>query len=228
MKQNNEEKQEAQDTALNEAFQKEFDAIARKNTKDRTRIGAFLETINWANVGNHVYDVVTACISVADITTDVLVISNFYQKKQLTFFWIALSVVIIAQLSYAVAFYMSYIDDDPKCNKKWSILQRCAWFMVGVLFSPIMSFIFYFTSDETMYLGKIFKNKLRLYVPKAKNINNEFRHDWVKEEDKNKTERSKISEWIEVKMRKHLGFIMEAAIELSQMFICSKKVVYVK
>ena len=66
-------------------------------------------TLNLAKIGNICYDILTACISIADVTTDILVISNFYRKEQFTFFWVALSVVIFAQIAYAVAFVRIYV-----------------------------------------------------------------------------------------------------------------------
>ena len=180
-----------------------------------------LSSVDCTNIGNGLYDILTACISIADVTTDILVISNFYHKEQFTFFWIALSVVIFAQLVYAAAFVLQYANyyDHKKMDGYFNRYEMFGWFLVGLLLSPIMSFIFYWTSDPDMCLAKIFEKKFALYIKKKTSDEDKFRYSWVKEEDKKKTEKSPITEWIETKLRKHLGFILEAGIEFSNVVL---------
>ena len=201
---------------LNRAFEKEFASNAKKQIANNSCLRG-IESIDCTSIGNRLYDIMTACISIADVTTDVLVISNFYRKEQFTFFWIALSVVIFAQIGYATAFVVKYADyyDSKKKSSHFSRCELFGWFLVGLIFSPIMSFIFYWTSDPDMCLAQIFKHRFGLYIEKKKSERYSYRYNWVKEEDKKKTEKSQIKEWIEAKMRKHFGFILEAAIELS-------------
>ena len=126
-----------------------------------------------------------------------------------------MSVVIFAQIGYAVAFVVKFADyyDSKKKSGHFSRCELFGWFCVGLLFSPIMSFIFYWTSDPDMCLAQIFKHRFKLYIEDKKSDRYVYRYSWVKEEDKKKTEKSQIKEWIEAKMRKHFGFILEAGID---------------
>ena len=199
--------------SLERTFEKEF----AENAKKQSANNKCLSCIDWTGIGNVLYDIMTACISIADVTTDILVISNFYRKEQFTFFWIALSVVICAQIGYSIAFVVQYVDyyDYKKGGRHFSHKQAFGWFLIGLLFSPVMSFIFYWTSDPDMCLAQIFKHRFSLYIQEKRSDQYTYRYDWVKEEDKKKTEKSQIKEWIEIKLRKHIGFILEAGIELS-------------
>ena len=176
-------------------------------------------TLNLTKIGNTFYDILTACISIADVTTDILVISNFYRKEQFTFFWIALSVVIFAQIAYAGAFVHTYVDywDTKLKRKHFTPCETIGWFCVALLFSPIMSFIFYWTSDSDMYLAQIFRNNfgLKILLKSEDRRSYKAQIERLKLKDRDNPEKSQIKEWVEQKLRKHLGFIMEAAIELS-------------
>eukprot|EP01083_Nonionella_stella_P053229 140877_1 len=55
---------------------------------------------NCCNIG---YDVLTICISIADVTTDIIVLIDFYNKDRMTFFAISLIILILAQCAYAIA-----------------------------------------------------------------------------------------------------------------------------
>ena len=116
--------------------------------------------VDWRYIGNTAYDSINIFITVADIITDTLVIYNFYTNQQMTFFWIGLTIVIIAQICYAVAFVIQYVEE-----KKRHPLRTLLWFIVGLIFSPFMSFIFFLTSDQNRWLSKIFEKQNGLRVP---------------------------------------------------------------
>ena len=54
--------------------------------------------------GNQIYGYFAIFISLLDLTTDILVLIEFYAAERTTFFVISLSILIIAQISYVVAF----------------------------------------------------------------------------------------------------------------------------
>ena len=197
-------------TNLEKAFQNEFNKAIELHHK-ASKIELCTQwcqdkiNVNISSIGNIAYDILTATISIADITTDIWVIVNFYIKKRLTFFWIALIVLIIAQISYAIAFVIKFVD-----TRKYAWTAMLQWFFFGLLFSPFMSFIFYFTSDPELPLAKIFKHYLDLEIADK---DKEWHESWATKEDISKNKSSNITEWIEKKFRKHLGFIMEAVIE---------------
>ena len=89
---------------------------------------------------NILYDVVTACISVADVTTDVWVAYRFYISGKMTFFWISTIVMILAQIAYTIAFILRF-GSSSLGMKKTAFIFFCA-----LPLAPVMSFIFYWAS----------------------------------------------------------------------------------
>ena len=153
---------------------------------------------------NYLYDVLTLCISVADVATDIFVIYEFYVDKRDTFFIIAIIVMIIAQLAYCVAFIIKFTNSEHTWKNIMCI------FICILPFSPIISFIFFITSLERNCLSSLFK-KLGLNDGKLR-----FNSD-----------SPPILVWIEKKMQKHMGFILEATIEaLPQSIIQTIAIVY--
>ena len=53
---------------------------------------------------NLIYDILTILISIADVTTDIIVLIGFYNSDRMTFFTISLIILILAQCSYSMAF----------------------------------------------------------------------------------------------------------------------------
>ena len=93
---------------------------------------------------NYSYDVLTILISIADVTTDIWVIYNYKQQNKVTFFIISLTIMILTQLSYSIAFALRFLDDQ------WTPMSKKL--LVYVLFtlplSPFMPFIFFGSQDE--------------------------------------------------------------------------------
>ena len=98
------------------------------------------------------YDIVTACISVADVTTDVWVCYRYWVTDKMAFFWISTVVMILAQLAYCVAFVLRYTQSSSISLKK----QICVFFVMLPL-APVMSFIFYWASRKNNCISKILK-----------------------------------------------------------------------
>ena len=150
------------------------------------------------------YDLLTLIISIADVTTDVWVIYNFYVNKQITFFTISLIVLILAQVAYCFAFMLVF----SKSDHNWQ--QMIIIFACILPLSPIVSFIFFFTAFEGNYVSKFF-GQIGL-------------HDGTSHIDENS---APIIVWIEKKARKHVGFILESIIEaLPQSIIQLIAIVY--
>ena len=102
------------------------------------------------------YDIVTILISIADISTDIIVLISFYIEGRTTFFVISLIILIMAQLCYAAAFIWRYeIYDDP------NVLLILLIFCCLLPFGWIVSFIFYFTDDKDSFCSKQFKKHKR-------------------------------------------------------------------
>ena len=166
-----------------------------------------------SSILTHSYDLLTILISIADVTTDVWVIYKFYNDKREAFFIIALIVMIVAQLSYAVAFVIRF-------RPQWSTwrhhpqLRAFAMFCTILPLTPIMSFIFYWCelNDKNWFiklLNKIFYIEDEIYL------------------DANDPNQPKILIWIKTKARKHMGFILEAMVEaLPQSIIQLIAIVY--
>eukprot|EP01084_Bolivina_argentea_P109398 195553_1 len=57
---------------------------------------------------NIFYDTLTIFISIADVTTDIIVLISYYTANRMTFFWISFTILIIAQIVYLVAFLLSF------------------------------------------------------------------------------------------------------------------------
>ena len=81
---------------------------ARRVKSKQSKSNRMCERIatNFCNVS---YDILTICISIADVTTDIIVAIDFYNNGRMTFFWISLTILILAQCAYAMAFGIEYL-----------------------------------------------------------------------------------------------------------------------
>ena len=57
-----------------------------------------------SNCCNVFYDIFTILLSIADVATDIIVLVDFYIKGRMTFFAISLTILILAQCAYSMAF----------------------------------------------------------------------------------------------------------------------------
>ncbi len=57
---------------------------------------------------NNFYDILTIFISIADVTTDLMVLVSFYSSNRMTFFWISFSILLVAQIGYLIVFMLSF------------------------------------------------------------------------------------------------------------------------
>ena len=167
-----------------------------------------------ATVLTNSYDLLTILISIADVTTDIWVIYKFYIDKRETFFIIALIVMILAQLSYALAFVFRF---EPRYNS-YRVngsrrLRRIKLFLFILPLTPVVSFLFFWC---TVSPNNLFISFIDYWI----DIQDQFDADV----DPNLP---KILIWIKKKLVKHMGFILEAMIEaLPQSIIQLIAIVY--
>ena len=105
----------------------------------------FSNCVDWKYIGNTTYNWINVLIT-ADIVTDTLVLYNFYQNKQMMFFWIGLTIIIIAQICYTIVFYDQYVVVQNNHN------HGCLpffWFFIAIVFSPFLSFVFFLQVMKT-------------------------------------------------------------------------------
>ena len=154
------------------------------------------------------YDLITILISVADVTTDIWVIYNFRIAKRDTFFIIALIVMILAQLSYAVAFmlrfrvseYNNYRTRTHRLDWDQRVRKRVQLFFLILPFTPVISFIFYWcTQYPDNCLMSYLKENFNIQDDYAMNVN---------------PNQARIVVWVEEKLNKHIGFILEGNVYL--------------
>ena len=86
------------------------------------------------------FDIVSIVISLLDLGTDIYILIQWNVEENMEFFWIGLSVLILAQMSYVIMFYISHEPYDS-CALVITLLCTC-WCI------PIYSILFYFASDE--------------------------------------------------------------------------------
>ena len=140
------------------------------------------------------YDVLTILISIADVATDIWVIYNYKIEKRNTFFIISLIILIVAQLSYVIAFMLRFQQDGSK-NCKQMTLRYIGLISILLPLAPFMSFIFYLLSFEHV------KNTFYHYTSRC----GFYDHFNINTSD----DQAKITVWLNKKLKIHMGFILE-------------------
>ena len=143
------------------------------------------------------YDLLTILISLADVTTDVWVIYNYKVTGRQLFFDISLAVMIIAQLSYAIALVARF--EDSICSRP---CQHFCLFIAVLPLTPFMSFIFYLMSFPDNCIVNMLENL---------GFDDEFSKTVTKQQ-------APILIWIKKKLLKHMGFIMEGMYSICYFF----------
>eukprot|EP01084_Bolivina_argentea_P246470 412473_1 len=141
------------------------------------------------------YDLLTILISIADITTDIIVLIDFWMKGRTTFFAISLVILILAQCSYSIAFAMRF-----DTIYTWGSAKAFAAFCCMLPFGTFVAFFIYFANDESGFecFNEFIYNTLGL---DGEGI------FYVRNDD------SKMVKWIKRKLERHLGFLLESVIE---------------
>eukprot|EP01084_Bolivina_argentea_P128008 226341_1 len=138
------------------------------------------------------YDILAVVISILDVSTDIIVCIEFYQKDRMIFFGISIAILMLALLAYDLAFVFRF------SREYYPAPQICL--MICLLpFSPCLPFVFYFTDSRDRHLS-IF-------------IENNCCFDIEMEDPLIPDDASKLRRFMEAKIAKHLGFILEALVE---------------
>lgn len=137
------------------------------------------------------YDVLAQVISILDVVTDIIVCVQYYQKDRMVFFGISITILLLALIAYDFVFMIN-LSEERKLGRLWL-------FLTMLPISPLIPFILYFTANSGSKAAIWFKDmccfKIRLKI----------RHT--------SKDKSKLRQFMENKMRKHLGFIVEALVE---------------
>eukprot|EP01084_Bolivina_argentea_P172757 299223_1 len=145
------------------------------------------------------YDILTAIVSILDFITDLLVLLQYRNEGKMSFFYASLIILIIAQLSYSMAFWFRFNSSFD------SVAVVLIVFCCTLLISPALSFVFYMVGNDDsrlyQYLDRLFSGATR-YNNRANIANN----------NQNKKQTA-LRQWVEAKLMKHIGFIIEALIE---------------
>eukprot|EP01084_Bolivina_argentea_P217446 369174_1 len=142
---------------------------------------------------NTAYDILTITISIADVATDIIVLIDFYNKERMIFFWISLSILILAQCAYSMAFSLKF-ETEPS----WDAFRACLCLLCLLPFGTFVAFCFYFNDrDDCVWFE-------RLIDALALKDDNEFSTN---------SSYSKAMLFIRNKLNRHLGFLLEAVIE---------------
>ena len=143
------------------------------------------------------FDIIAAMISVVDLTTDIIILVTWYQQQRMTFFWISFIILLLGQISYIGIFYL-YHGDSTKAGLAHSILS-C---LCTIPFAPVLSFIFYLVGDEDSLTRKFIDKYLPCFNFVWHDVNANLSDD-----------QSPKKKYLEKKLYKHVGFLMEAFLE---------------
>eukprot|EP01083_Nonionella_stella_P272207 922883_1 len=153
------------------------------------------------------YDIFTVVVSLLDVITDILVLIHFYTSGRMIFFYISLTILIVAQLAYSMAFWWKF-EETGSYGGPGSALFACCCLLP---LSPVLSYAFYFTSDESSPLFKFFEHlfefKCRIECCRTTSSNR------TNNNNNNDQQQNPLRQWVQDKLMKHLGFIIEALIE---------------
>eukprot|EP01083_Nonionella_stella_P175374 610516_1 len=138
------------------------------------------------------YDVLGQVISVLDVTTDIIVCIGFYQKDRMVFFGISLTILCLALIAYDMAFVLRFSREKNGGD--------LALFACLLPVSPFLPFVFYFTDSNDKPLSKFLEKH-------CCGFNIKMDPPWAPEDA------SKLRKFMESKVEKHLGFILEALVE---------------
>eukprot|EP01083_Nonionella_stella_P069108 184067_1 len=144
---------------------------------------------------NKTYDVLTILVSMADVATDIIVLIDFYNKDRMVFFGISLAILILAQCSYAMVCAIRFDTID-----NWEPYNACLGFCCILPFGTLVAFCIYCASHEAGW------RRFRDFLDRCHLDTNSSMFS-IRDRD------NKLVKWIKTKLERHIGFILEAAIE---------------
>ena len=152
----------------------------------------------FSNAFSNSFDLVTILISIADVSTDILVIYNFKKAKRNVFFIVALSVMILAQLAYAIAFMLRF-EMSPHYHSPFFLVAKNFIILMALVMAPFVSFIFYWCTIDP-------NNCLIHFLQKWFNVSDELSSQVNKNQ-------APLLVWIQEKLNKHFGFILQGMMQ---------------
>ncbi|ETO10478.1 hypothetical protein RFI_26898 [Reticulomyxa filosa] len=141
---------------------------------------------------NTLYEFGAPIISVVDVVTDIMVTFQFYQNGRMTFFWISLCILLLAQVCYSMLFTLFYADH---WSTRWRMVAFACIFPLGQ-FVPLFMWL---DSFKLKFVSKILKS-MGLQ-------SNAFDEKTCPED------MDELQFWLEQKLRSQGGFIIESIIE---------------
>ena len=149
------------------------------------------------NITTIAFDIVSAVVSLLDLVTDIIILITWYNQDRMTFFWISISILILAQISYITVFYYNHGDSF---GYWWDNLHSFISLLCTIPCAPFLSFIFWAVSENDAPLRDFIDNYLLCY-----NFDWNTFHVSLNQSAKR--------QWLESTLYKHLGFICEALVE---------------
>ena len=139
------------------------------------------------------FDIISAIVSLLDLSTDIVIIVGWYSQNRMVFFWISVSILICAQLSYIAVFYFDHGRFDNLYRSFTSLLFT-------IPLSPILSFIYYLVAEDGSITRDFIDKHLKCYY-----------FTWHSPHVD--TEASPEMQYLNAKLYKNVGFILEALVE---------------
>ena len=96
-----------------------------------------------SGIGSTLYDCIAIFVSLADLTTDIIVLIQFYNLNRMNFYAISLFILILAQIAYCIAFTIRFSRSQD------NLCIRFCTFLCCIPFAPFLSIVIYFASGES-------------------------------------------------------------------------------
>ena len=142
------------------------------------------------HLGSWLYDILTVVISFADLGTDLWILYQYYINGRIPFFIVGLIIIIIAQLGYCIVFIFQFEYHNGTCGNQLSLFIKVlpiSWILAGIIY----------IYDESEWFRNMLLKKFNLE-----------RDTYVRSYT-----RSNAYNWFREKLSKHIGFILESALE---------------
>ena len=94
-----------------------------------------------------IYDSIAIILSLTDQATDIYILYQFYQLNRLTFFYIGLTILLIAQLCFLILFSVRFIDFDFG-RSSWKWLQTTVHIFMASMCTPLLGMIIFLADRE--------------------------------------------------------------------------------
>lgn len=139
------------------------------------------------------YDILAQVISILDVATDVIVCIQYYENDRMVFFGISLTILLLALIAYDIAFVFS-IENETKAYK------HLLMFLVVLPFSPFVPYLMYFIANNDSFVAEMLESICCFQI---------HLQDRISAQDNV----SKLRQFMEQKLQRHLGFLIEALVE---------------